>query len=157
MVVHQHRIVLRAPLASDVFAPFASGDGSLDVSQVVDEETHYALFLLVGTLDESTAPQLLEHLVAAARLPAIDLVIVDLLRVAYLGVAGAGCLEAGWRAAGRSGATLVVCRPTRFVRRVLEASGLSGLIEHDADPMDADPTGADRPDLPSPASGWRWE
>ncbi|SHN45077.1 STAS domain-containing protein [Cryptosporangium aurantiacum] len=143
----QHRLVVRAPLSADVLEPFASGDGSLDVARVVDEETHYALFVLVGTLDESTAPQTLEHLVAAARLPAVDLVIVDLLRVAYLGAPGAACLEAASRAAARHDATFVVCRPSHFVRRVLEAAGLAGLIEHDTD----------WPDLPGPASGWRWE
>ena len=153
MVEQEPRIVLRAPLSADVLEPFASADGSLDVARVIDEDKHYALFCLGGTLNEGTAPQLLEHLVAAARLPEVDLLIVDLLGVAYLGAPGAGCLEAAWRAAGRHGTELVVCRPTGFVRRVLEVSGLSGLIEHEADPIGhhGAVTPSDR------ARAWRWD
>jgi anti-anti-sigma factor len=154
----ESRIVMRAPLSADVLEPFASADGSLDVARVIDENKHYALFSLGGTLNESTAPQLLEHLVAAARLPAVDLVIVDLLAVAYLGAPGANCLEAAWRAAGRHGAEFVVCRPTGFVRRVLEATGLSALIEHDADPVDPAGPGRRAGATPSDrARAWRWE
>ncbi|EXG81283.1 STAS domain-containing protein [Cryptosporangium arvum] len=117
----------------DVLAPLVSTDGTLDVSRAVDEANHWALFQLSGTLDEGSAPQLLELLVAAARVDAVDLVIADLLQVPWIGGPGARCLEAGARATGRHGAQLVLTRPTLFVRRVLEVVGLAGLVTDEAE------------------------
>ncbi|MFG1926097.1 STAS domain-containing protein [Cryptosporangium sp. NPDC048952] len=128
MVEHQQCILLPAPPSTDVLVPLASADGILEVTRVVDEDKRWGLFHLAGTIDEGTAPPLLEHLVAAARIDAVDLVIVDLLQVSWIGGPGARCFEAASRAAGRSGAQLVLCRPNQFVRRVLEATGMADLL-----------------------------
>ncbi|TQS39593.1 STAS domain-containing protein [Cryptosporangium phraense] len=104
------------------------GPGVLDVARVVEEDQCYALFLLTGDIDEIVAPRLLEQLVTAARLPEIDLVIVDLIRVDFCGASGANCLDAAHRAAGRHGAELVLTRPSQFVRRVLQITGLAHLV-----------------------------
>ncbi|GAA0274150.1 STAS domain-containing protein [Cryptosporangium japonicum] len=138
MVAHQQRILLPISRPPDVLVPLASLDGILEVSRAVDEDQRWALFQLSGTLDEGTAPQLLELLVAAARIDAVDLVIADLLQVSWIGGPGARCFDAAARAAGRHGAQLVLSRPTLFVRRVLEVTGLAGLVTDEAEP------------------GWRW-
>src|SRR6202000_362524 len=101
---------MSTPVSADLLEPFASADASLDVARVIDEEKRYALFMLHGELDEGTAPQLLEPRIAAARRPAVDLVIVDLSQVVFLGAPGANCLEAALRAAERLGAEVVVSR-----------------------------------------------
>lgn len=150
MVEQQERTILQAPFAADVLTPLASDDAMLDVARIVDETNRYALFVLGGILDEGTAPQLLEHLVAAARIDAVDLVIVDLLALVWFGAPGARALEAAWRAAERHGAELVVARPSDFVRRALEATGLSSLL--------ADEPGTDAEATPANDTGsWRWE
>jgi anti-anti-sigma factor len=137
VVENDRRITMSTQVSADLLEPFTSGDATLEVARVVDEEQRYALFVLHGELTEGTAPQLLEHLVAAARRPAVDLVIVDLSQVISLGAAGANCLEAAWRAAKRLDAQVVASRPSPFARQVLEAAGLSELLEHEPPLEDA--------------------
>jgi anti-anti-sigma factor len=138
MVENDRRITVSAPVSADLLKPLASADSALDVARVVDEDKRYALFMLHGELDEGTAPQLLEYLLAAARLPAVDLLIVDVSQVAVLGAAGATCLEAAWRAGERLGTQVVASRPSRFARQALEAANLGALLDHEPELSDAD-------------------
>lgn len=128
---NDRRIGRSAPVSADLLEPFASAEATLDVARVIDEDKRYALFMLHGELDGETAPQLLEHLLAAARLPAVDLLIVDVSQVAFLGAAGANCLEAVLRAGERLGTQVVASRPSRFARQVLETAGLGALLNHE--------------------------
>ena len=137
MVEKNRRITVSPPVSADLLEPFASAEAALDVARVVDEDKRYALFVLHGELDEGTAPQLLEYLLPAARLPAVDLLIVDVSQVAFLGAAGANCLEAAWRAGERLGTQVVASRPSRFARQVLETAGLSALLDHEPEFSDA--------------------
>jgi anti-anti-sigma factor len=137
VVENDRRTIMAAPVSADLLEPFATADASLDVARVVDEDKRYALFMLHGELAEGTAPALLEHLVAAARRPAVDLVIVDLSQVGFLGAAGAACLEAAWRAGQRMGAQVVASRPSKFARQVLRTAGLGVLLDHEPELEDA--------------------
>jgi anti-anti-sigma factor len=141
-------------VSADLLEPLASADASLDVARVIDEDKRYALFMLHGDLSEGTAPQLLEHLVAAARRTAVDLVIVDLSQVNFLSAAGASCLEAALRAGERLGAQVVASRPSRFARQILQTAGLSVMLDHEPDFTDA---GADDPRFDDLTVGGRYE
>lgn len=121
-------------MSADILRPVAAVHGALDVARLIDEDAHYALFLLTGNIDEPSAPRLLDHLVSAARLTEVDLVIVDLIRVEFLGGAGANCLDAAWRAAGRLDTQVVLTRPSAFVRRILRVTGLDRLVAEDVEP-----------------------
>ncbi len=73
-----------------------------------------------GEIDAATCEQLAQELVAA---PGSRL-IVDLAQVTFLDSSGLGKLVVARRMALKDGGDLVVTRPTPFVLRVLEITGL---------------------------------
>ena len=78
------------------------------------------LFALRGELDASTCRGLGERLIG---LPG-SLVVVDLFELTFIDSSGLGAIHAARQAAIRDGGTLVVCRPSPLVHRVLEITGL---------------------------------
>ncbi|HLI16032.1 MAG TPA: STAS domain-containing protein [Acidimicrobiales bacterium] len=86
-----------------------------------------ATIALSGELDRSSIGRFWRFLLPAHR-PGIDRVVLDLDRLAFLDSAG---LVEILRAAGdlrRLGAELVVARPTRSTRRLLEVTGVAGRL-----------------------------
>ena len=78
------------------------------------------MFELRGELDASTCRGLAEQLTG----PPGALVVVDLAQLTYMDSSGLGALHTARQTAINDGGTLVVCRPTPMVHRVLEITGL---------------------------------
>ncbi len=78
------------------------------------------VFALRGELDAATGRGLAEQLTGAPG----SLVVVDLRQLTFIDSSGLGVLHTARRAAIDDGGSLVVCRPTPLVHRVLEITGL---------------------------------
>jgi anti-anti-sigma factor len=78
------------------------------------------IFALRGELDACTCQGLAEHLIG----PPGSLVVIDLDQVTYMDSSGLGAIHAARRMAIKDGGTLIVCRPSPMVHRVLEITGL---------------------------------
>jgi anti-anti-sigma factor len=78
------------------------------------------VFALRGELDASTCRGLVERLIG----PPGSLVVVDLCDLSFMDSSGLGALHSARRRALKNGGTLVVCRPSPMVSRVLEITGL---------------------------------
>jgi anti-sigma B factor antagonist len=84
---------------------------------------------LTGELDMDTAQGLSEELTAIAG----STVVVDLADLTFMDSSGISAVVTARNRIGQAGDELVVSRPQRTVRRVLEITGLSGLIADWAD------------------------
>lgn len=82
------------------------------------------IFALTGELDASTCRGLAEHLIG----PPGSLVVIDLDQLSFIDSSGLGAIHAARRMAIKDGGTLVVCRPSPMVHRVLEITGLDTWI-----------------------------
>jgi anti-anti-sigma factor len=78
------------------------------------------VFALRGELDACTSRGLVEHLTG----PPGSVVVVDLCDLTFVDSSGLGAIHAARQKAIEGGGTLVVCRPTPMVYRVLEITGL---------------------------------
>jgi stage II sporulation protein AA (anti-sigma F factor antagonist) len=78
------------------------------------------VFALSGELDACTSRGLVEHLTG----PAGSVVVIDLCRLTFVDSSGLGALHLARQKAIKNGGTLVVCRPTPMVYRVLQITGL---------------------------------
>lgn len=78
------------------------------------------LFVLSGELDVNTSQGLADRLTG----PPGSLVVLDLSRLDFMDSSGIGAIHAARRLAIKDGGTLVVCRPSPQVLRVLEITGL---------------------------------
>jgi anti-anti-sigma factor len=87
-----------------------------------------ARIVVVGDVDLATAPLLRDRLFSVLRDHTLALVDVDLSGVAFLDCTGIGALVAAYNAAVRSGCRLQVTNPQPIVWRVLEVTGLTGIL-----------------------------
>jgi anti-anti-sigma factor len=94
-----------------VVDPFGVSSHEFDGGRVV---------ALRGELDASTCQGLGEHLIGRPGL----LVVLDLCQLTFIDSSGLGAIHAARRAAIEDGGSLVLCRPTPMVYRVLEITGL---------------------------------
>jgi anti-anti-sigma factor len=78
------------------------------------------VFALRGELDACTSQRLAEHVIG----PPGSLIVVDLCQLTFMDSSGLGAIHAARRKAIKSGGTLVVCRPSPMVYRVLQITGL---------------------------------
>jgi anti-sigma B factor antagonist len=78
------------------------------------------IFALRGELDAATCRGLAEHLIG----PPGSLIVLDLCQLTFIDSSGLGAIHMARRAAIENGGTLVVCRPSPMVYRVLEITGL---------------------------------
>jgi anti-anti-sigma factor len=78
------------------------------------------VFVLRGELDACSCPGLAECLTG----PSGSLVVVELSQLTFIDSSGLGALHAARKRAIRNGGTLVVCRPSPMIQRVLEVTGL---------------------------------
>lgn len=78
------------------------------------------IFALMGELDACTGQELAQRLVG----PPGSLVVLDLYQLTFLDSSGLGVIHAARQLAMEDGGTLVVCRPSPMVSRVLEMTGL---------------------------------
>ncbi|MEQ4306142.1 STAS domain-containing protein [Plantactinospora sp. B6F1] len=81
-----------------------------------------------GEIDLATAPMLRDQLLTLLRDRAPAVLIVDLAGVAFLDCAGIRALVGVRNAAGETGCQMRVTGPQPFVRRVLEVTGLLGIL-----------------------------
>jgi anti-anti-sigma factor len=88
------------------------------------------IFALRGELDACTCRGLAEQLIG----PPGSLVVVDLDQLTYIDSSGLGAIHTAGRTTIRQGGTLVVCRPSPMVHRVLEITGLDTWVV-DWDPV----------------------
>jgi anti-anti-sigma factor len=88
------------------------------------------VFALRGELDACTCRGLAELLIG----PPGSLVVIDLDQLTYIDSSGLGAIHAARRVAIKGGGTLIVCRPSPMVHRVLEITGLDTWIA-DWDPI----------------------
>jgi anti-sigma B factor antagonist len=77
------------------------------------------VFALRGELDACTCRGLAELLIG----PPGSLVVIDLDELTYMDSSGLGAIHAARRVAIKDGGTLIVCRPSPMVHRVLESRG----------------------------------
>jgi anti-anti-sigma factor len=87
------------------------------------------IFALWGELDASTCRGLTEHLVG---LPG-SLIVLDLCQLTFMDSSGLGAIHAARQRAIDDGGTLVLCRPSPAVYRVLQITGLDTWVS-DWDP-----------------------
>jgi anti-anti-sigma factor len=84
---------------------------------------------VVGELDLSNAPTLRAELWRTIQAnSSASSVVVDLAEVTFLGVAGLAVLAEGSRLAGESGTTVLLARPSKPVRRLIEITGLEAVL-----------------------------
>ncbi|MEN3608808.1 STAS domain-containing protein [Plantactinospora sp. ZYX-F-223] len=88
---------------------------------------------VAGEIDLATAPVLRDKLLTLLRDQTPAVLIVDLAGVTFLDCAGIGALVGVRNAAGEAGCELRVTDPQPFVRRVLAASGLLGVLTASTD------------------------
>ena len=93
------------------------------------------VFSLRGELDASTCGVFAEHVIAAPG----SLIVIDLRELSFMDSSGLGAIHSARRRALKEGGTLVVCRPSPMVARVLEITGLDTWIT-DWDPKWAGPS-----------------
>jgi anti-sigma B factor antagonist len=103
---------------------------ALSVHSEVDGPT--AIVRLRGELDVTTAGDLRRCL---RRLLGDDVVDIrlDVSGVAFVDATGVGAIVGGHQAACRAGGQLLLCRPTREIRRALELTGLADVVAVEAD------------------------
>lgn len=82
------------------------------------------VFALSGELDVTTAEGLAECLTG----PPGSLIVLDLSGLTFMDSSGIGAIHAARRSTIKNGGTLVVCRPSPQVHRVLEITGLDTWI-----------------------------
>jgi anti-anti-sigma factor len=82
------------------------------------------VFTLNGELDVTTSQGLAERLTG----PPGSLVVLDLSGLSFMDSSGIGAIHAARRLTIKNGGTLVVCRPSPQVHRVLEITGLDTWI-----------------------------
>lgn len=87
-----------------------------------------ARVVVVGEVDLTTAAMLRDGLLTALHDQTPAVIQVDLAGVAFLDCTGVDVLVAVYNAASRSGCTLRVFHPQPIVRRVLEVTGLLGVL-----------------------------
>jgi anti-anti-sigma factor len=87
-----------------------------------------ALVAVVGEVDLATAPILRDRLLGVLRKQAPAVLDVDLAGVTFLDCTGISALVAVRNAARRAGRQMRVSRPQPIVRRVLEVTGLLGVL-----------------------------
>ena len=87
-----------------------------------------ATVAVIGEVDLATATTLRDVLLRVLREPTRVLLDVDLGGVAFLDCAGVGALVAGRNAAVGAGRQLRISRPRPIVRRVLDLTGLLGVL-----------------------------
>jgi anti-anti-sigma factor len=78
------------------------------------------VFTLSGELDAYSCQGLADRLIGSPG----SLVVVDLLQVSFMDSSGLGAIHEARRVAIKDGGSLVVCRPSPMVSRVLEITGL---------------------------------
>ena len=78
------------------------------------------IFALSGELDVNTSQGLADRLTGRPG----SLVVLDLSQLTFVDSSGIGAIHAARRLAIKDGGTLVVCRPSQQVLRVLEITGL---------------------------------
>src|ERR1700733_10229046 len=88
------------------------------------------VFVLSGELDVNTSQGLADRLAG----PPGSLVVLDLAQLTFMDSSGIGAIHAARRLTIKDGGTLVVCRPSPQVHRVLEITGLDTWIT-DWDPQ----------------------
>ena len=84
-----------------------------------------------GEVDLATVHHLEAHLDEAMKVAAVDLVVVDLSRCSFMDSTGISVLARSCPSAGRSGPAVRVGPASDSVRRILQTSGLEGLIARD--------------------------
>jgi anti-anti-sigma factor len=88
------------------------------------------VFTLSGELDVTTSQGLAERLTGRPG----SLVVLDLSGLSFMDSSGIGAIHAARRLSIKNGGTLVVCRPSPQVLRVLEITGLDTWVT-DWDPQ----------------------
>jgi anti-anti-sigma factor len=83
---------------------------------------------LAGDFDMSVATELSESLVASARTPGVDRVVVDLEHTKFLDSHGLAALIAGFDAAVQEGRSFTVANAHGMVRQVLDITGLAEVL-----------------------------
>lgn len=111
---------------TQVIVPFGVSTYDFDGGRVV---------ALRGELDAFTCRGLAERLIGSSG----SLVVVDLCEVTFIDSSGLGALHAARRVAIENGGSLVVCRPSPLVYRVLEITGLDTWVT-DWDPGWSNPS-----------------
>ncbi|MFI5952627.1 STAS domain-containing protein [Cryptosporangium sp. NPDC051539] len=84
-----------------------------------------ARFVMRGAVDAENAEWLADLLVRPGTDPSIDVITVDLSAVTFFGAAGLRCLNRAAGHASAHGRWFSVWDPPPFVRRVLEAGGVT--------------------------------
>jgi anti-anti-sigma factor len=109
---------------------------------------------VIGELDLATAPELRERLLGVLHDYNPDLLEVDLGGVTFLSCAGIGALVGVRNAAVQAGRQMRVTHPQPFVRRILELTGLLGVLTAPTDERSSQPARPGRATgtLPNPAT-----
>lgn len=92
------------------------------------------LVTVAGDIDLATAPELGDRLLSVLREHAPAILDVDLAGVAFLDCAGISALITARNAAVSAGSQLWIVHPQPFVRRVLDVTGLLGVLTAPVDP-----------------------
>jgi anti-anti-sigma factor len=82
------------------------------------------VFVLSGELDVKTSQGLADRLTGSPG----SLVVLDLSQLTFMDSSGIGAIHTARRISIKDGGTLVVCRPSPLVHRVLEITGLDTWI-----------------------------
>jgi anti-anti-sigma factor len=104
--------------------------GSLEVA--LSESDDRATLQLSGELDVTTSPLLqavLDQLLAAKRRPVINHLVVEMADVRFADAAGLSPVLHARAVLQKRGGCVLVRRPARAVRRVLDVLGLQDLVE----------------------------
>ena len=104
--------------------------GSLDIALTEDDDT--ATLHLRGELDITTSPLLdavLDQLLHARREPPVKHLVVDMADVRFADAAGISPVLHARAVLGKRAGCVLVRRPTRPVRRVLDVLSLQELVE----------------------------
>ena len=83
---------------------------------------------LAGDFDMNVGTALSDALLAAARLPEVNQVVVDVQRTVFLDSHGVAGLIAGFEAATQAERRFTVVNAHGMIRRVLDITGLSDLL-----------------------------
>jgi anti-anti-sigma factor len=114
------------------------------LSPEVRRAENYALVVLSGELDTSTAGQLYEQLAELTRDGVIH-VALDLSGLEFMDSTGLSVIIAEHKRTNASGGELVILSPQSPVRRLFDITGLMGVLQIHPDEQDGsveDPTGA---------------
>ena len=91
------------------------------LSWQVDEHDGARIVTPAGRVDESTASEFTERLIAEAG-SARDMLVLDLSGIAYMSSRGLRALTLAQREGTRAGSTLVLARPNETMREILAIS-----------------------------------